>query len=97
LLRRLRPLADRIVAASIDPQAYATEDPAHLAYQERNRKRGRMPGQLRLRVRYRGLSGPWFDYLFASPDEMASILEGTPWQITRLLQSGSPYYVAILE
>jgi SAM-dependent methyltransferase len=97
LLRRLRPLADRIVAASIGPQAYATENPAHLAYQERNRKRGRMPGQLRLRVRYRDLSGPWFDYLFVSPDEMASILEGTQWRITRLLQSGSPYYVAILE
>lgn len=64
LLRRLRPLADRIVAASIDPQAYGTEDPAHLAYQERNRKRGRMPGELRLRVRYRDLSGPWFEYLF---------------------------------
>jgi SAM-dependent methyltransferase len=95
LLRRLRPLADRIVAASIDPQA--TEDPAHLAYQERNRRRGRMAGQLRLRVRYRDLIGPWFDYLFVSPDEMASILEGTQWRITRLLQSGSAYYVAILD
>lgn len=95
LLRRLRPLADRIVAASIDP--HATEDPAHLAYQERNRRRGRMAGQLRLRVRYRDLIGPWFDYLFVSPDEMASILEGTHWRITRLLQSSSAYYVAILE
>jgi SAM-dependent methyltransferase len=95
LLRRLRPLADRIVAASIDP--HATEDPAHLAYQERNRRRGRMAGQLRLRVRYRDLIGPWFNYLFVSPDEMASILEGTQWRITRLLQSGSAYYVAILE
>ncbi|HKU55610.1 MAG TPA: hypothetical protein VJP41_01165, partial [Gaiellaceae bacterium] len=95
LLRRLRPLADRIVAASIDP--HATEDPAHLAYQERNRRRGRMAGQLRLRVRYRDLIGPWFDYLFVSPDEMTSILEGTQWRITRLLQSGSAYYVAILE
>ena len=95
LLRRLRPLADRIVAASIDP--HATEDPAHLAYQERNRRRGRMAGQLRLRVRYRDLVGPWFDYLFVSPDEMASILEGTQWRITRLLQSSSAYYVAILE
>ena len=95
LLRRLRPLADRIVAASIDP--HATEDPAHLAYQERNRRRGRMAGQLRLRVRYRDLIGPWFDYLFVSPDEMTAILEGTQWRITRLLQSGSAYYVAILE
>jgi SAM-dependent methyltransferase len=96
LLRRLRPLADRIVAGSNDP--HATEDPAHLAYQERNRKRSRMPGQLRLRVRYRDLIGPWFDYLIVSPDEMATILEDTEWRIRRLIQqSGSGYYVAILE
>jgi SAM-dependent methyltransferase len=96
LLRRLRPLADRIVAGSNNP--YATQDPAHLAYQERNRKRGRMSGQLRLRVRYRDLIGPWFDYLIVSPDEMATILEGTQWRIRRLLEeSGSGYYVAVLE
>lgn len=40
LLKRLRPLVNRIVAGSIDP--YAMEDPAYLAYQERNRERGRM-------------------------------------------------------
>jgi len=96
LLRRLRPLAGRIVAASNDP--YATEDPAHLAYHARNRKRGRMSGQLRLRVRYRDLTGPWFDYLIVSPDEMATIVDGTEWRIRRLLQeSGSGYYVAVLE
>lgn len=96
LLRRIRPLADRIVAASNDP--YATEDPVHLAYQERNRKRGRAAGQLRLRVRYRDLIGPWFDYLIVSPHEMAAILEDTEWRIRRLLQqTGSGYYVAILE
>ena len=96
LLGRLRPLADRIVAGSNDP--HATQDPAHLAYQERNRRRNRMAGQLRLRVRYRDLSDPWFDYLIVSPEEMATILEGTPWRIRRLLQqSGSGYYVAVLE
>jgi SAM-dependent methyltransferase len=96
LLRRLRLLADRIVAGSNDP--HATEDPAHLAYQERNRERGRRPGQLRLRVRYRDLIGPWFDYLIVSPDEMATILEDTEWRIRRLIQqSGSGYYVVILE
>jgi SAM-dependent methyltransferase len=95
LLRKLRPITDRIVAASLDP--HATEDPAHLAYYERNRERGRMPGQLRARVRYRDLLDPWFDFLFVSPDEMAFILDGTQWRISRLLQSGSAYYVAILE
>ena len=59
LLRRLRPFVGRIVATSNDP--YATDDPAHLGYQERNRARGRMSGQLRLRVRYRDLVGPWFE------------------------------------
>jgi hypothetical protein len=88
-------MTDRIVAASIDP--HATEDPAHVADHERNRKRGRMPGRLRLRVRYRDLTGPWFDFLLVSPDEMASILDETPRRISRLLQSGSAYYVAILE
>lgn len=96
LLRRLRPLADRIVAGSNDP--YATDDPSHLAYQKQNRERGRMAGQLRLRVRYRDLVGPWFDYLIVSPDEMSALLEGTQWRIRRLLQeSGSGYYVAVLE
>ena len=100
LLRRLRPLTGRIVAASNDPSA--TDDPVHLAYHERNRRRGRMPGQLRLRVRYRDLTGPWFDYLIVSPDEMGAIVEGTQWRIRRLLQdgrsySGTGYYVAILE
>jgi len=42
LLRTLRPLADRIVAGSSD--LYRTDDPVHLAYQEHNRRRGRMPG-----------------------------------------------------
>lgn len=97
VLKRLRPLVDRIVAGSIDP--YAMHDPAYLAYQERNRERGRMSGHLRLRVRYRDLIGPWFDYLLVSPDEMAAVLEGTQWRIRRLLQQDGSryYYVAVLE
>jgi SAM-dependent methyltransferase len=95
LLRRLRPFVARIVATSNDP--YATEDPAHLAYQERNRARGRMSGQLRLRVRYRDLVGPWFEYLIVSPDEMADIVESTGWQLRRLVRDEGSYYVTVLD
>lgn len=94
LLRRLRPFADRIVAASNDP--YGTEDPAHRAYHERNRVRGRMPGQLRLRVRHRDVVGPWFEYLIVSPGEMTEIVDGTDWHIRRLVQDDGAYYVAVL-
>ena len=41
----------RIIATS--NEVYHTEAPEHLAYHERNRERGRMGGQIRLRVRYR--------------------------------------------
>jgi SAM-dependent methyltransferase len=95
LLPRLRPFVSRIVAASNAPRA--SDDPAHLAYQERNRRRGRMSGQLRLRVRYRNLIGPWFEYLIVSPEEMAEIVEGTGWQIRHLVRDEGSYYVAVLD
>lgn len=95
LLRSLRPLADRIVATSNDP--YATQDPAHLAYLERNRRRHRMPGQLRIRIRYRDLVDPWFDYLLASPAEIEELVDGTGWRITRLIRDDGSYYVVVLQ
>jgi SAM-dependent methyltransferase len=95
LLRRLRPFVGRIVATSNDP--YATDDPVHIAYQERNRARGRMSGQLRLRVRYRDLVGPWFEYLIVSPEELAEIVDGTGWQIRHLVRDEGSIYVAVLD
>jgi SAM-dependent methyltransferase len=94
LLRRLRPIAGRIVASSRNP--YETDDAAHLAYQERNRRRGRMSGQLRLRVRYRDYATPWFDYLIASPEEMEALVDGTDWRVGRVVP-GEPLYVAVLD
>jgi SAM-dependent methyltransferase len=94
LLKRMRPLSDRIVASSVDP--YGTSDPVHLAYHERNRRRQRMGGQLRLRVRYRDLADPWFDYLLAAPSEMEELVDGTGWSIDRFVVGGS-LYVAVLR
>jgi SAM-dependent methyltransferase len=98
LLPRLHALTSargRIVAESNDPSA--TADPDHLAYQERNRRRGRMPGQLRIRVRHRTLVTPWFDYLLASPDELLELVAGTGWHVRRFLDDGGSLYVAVLE
>jgi hypothetical protein len=51
-----------IIGTCIDP--FATEDPLHLAYHERNTNRGRHPGQIRLRARWCDMATSWFDYLF---------------------------------
>lgn len=99
LLRRLRRLTSpgaRIIAETLDP--FRTEMPEHLWYHRWNRKRGRMPGQIRIRVRYRKFVTPWFDYLFVSPTQMQTIVAGTGWRIAkRLPMQASPLYVAVIE
>ncbi len=85
----------RIIAESND--VYRTEVRAHLRYHRLNRRRGRMPGQVRIRIRYETYVTPWFDYLLASPKEMAGILDGTGWSIDRILKSGGPAYIAVIR
>lgn len=85
----------RIIANSNDP--YKTGTPEHLSYHEFNRKRGRMAGQIRLRVRYKKYATPWFDYLLVSREEMESILDGTDWGVTKYLDSESSPYIAIID
>lgn len=84
-----------IIAESLDP--YDTTDPAHLGYHKLNRSRGRMPGEMKLRVRYRNYATPWFEYLIVSRKEMKKILKGTGWRVKRFIDSQSPPYIGILE
>jgi SAM-dependent methyltransferase len=85
----------RIIAHGTDP--YGTTDPVHVAYHRRNRERGRLGGQLRLRLRYRLLATEWFDYLVCSVDELESLLAGTRWRITSIDAADKPYYLAVME
>lgn len=97
LLRRFHDLTSdwgRIVAETRD--VYLTDDPAHLAYHARNRRRGRMGGQVRIRVRHRLHATPWFDYLMVSKDELEELLAGTGWRLARTLDAGD-LYVAVIE
>jgi len=84
-----------IIAATTDP--YGTHDPVHLSYHQRNRDRGRMAGQIRLRIRYRQFCGHWFDYLLASQDEVRSMIEKTGWFISDIVESRGPGFVTILK
>jgi SAM-dependent methyltransferase len=98
LLRRFHAIANngaRILAGSTNP--YTTDNPEHLAYHRRNRARGRMGGQLRIRIRHGGYATPLFDYLLASPDEMAELAHGTGWELTRVMDADEPFYVGVLE
>ncbi|HWR82736.1 MAG TPA: class I SAM-dependent methyltransferase [Candidatus Deferrimicrobium sp.] len=86
----------RIVACSLDPyQAPAIE---HLEYHKLNRQRGRMPGQVRVRLRYKKSASPWFDWLVVSKSEMADLLRGTGWHVRKAIDSErGPCYATIIE
>jgi cyclopropane fatty-acyl-phospholipid synthase-like methyltransferase len=96
LLRRFHRLTSdrgRIVAETRD--VYRTDDSAHLAYHARNRRRGRMSGQIRIRVRYRDQATPWFDYLMVSRQELEDLVDGTGWELERILESEDSYIAVI--
>lgn len=96
LLKRFHGMTSdrgRIIAETLDP--YRTTVPEHRMYHRRNRKRGRMAGQVRIRCRYKTRATPWFDYLFVSKSEMKKILQGTGWKVEKFL-SGRHSYVAII-
>lgn len=85
----------QVIAHGTDP--YGTTDPVHTSYHELNRRRGRLGGQLRLRLRYRELGTNWFDYLVCTPDELAELVRGTPWRLVDIDDADAPYYLATLR
>jgi SAM-dependent methyltransferase len=100
LLRRLRKLTSdhaRILAESRDvSHGERSEAPWHVEYRQRNVDRGRLPGQIRIRIRFRNIVGQWFDYPMVSPAEMEAILDGSGWRLTRTIDSDDTY-VAVIE
>jgi SAM-dependent methyltransferase len=94
-LARLANPRARIIAQGTDP--YGTTDPVHAGYHQLNRERGRLGGQLRLRLRYRLLATEWFDYLNCSTAELESLVEGTRWRLKAIDTEDHPYYFAVME
>lgn len=97
LLRRFHKMTApdaRIIAESRDP--YQTSEVAHKKYHRRNKQRGRLAGQVRIRIRFKDLKTPWFDYLFVSMAEMEQILEDTGWYVEEFLESEGAAYIGLL-
>ena len=73
-----------IIASSNKP--YPTTIQRHLNYHELNRSRGRMAGQITMRIRFQHYVSTWMDYLMVTQDEMKEILLDTGWKIQRILE-----------
>jgi hypothetical protein len=99
ILKKLHKITSEnaiIIAETRDP--YKTNNPFHLQYHELNRRRGRMPGQMKIRIRFQKYATKWFDYLLVSKEEMKQILKGTGWKVKQFIESeNTPNYIAIIE
>jgi len=94
-LHRITTEKGIIVATSRDP--LKTDNPAHLAYHERNRHRGRPPGLVTIRIGYQDEFNDWFDLLMIGEEEMWKIIEPTGWILERLYGSEIDNYAVILR
>jgi hypothetical protein len=94
-MKRITTPNAQIIAGTRNP--YETDIAEHLQYHRLNKRRGRMPGQLRIRVRFGKTIGEWFDYLFVSPPEMEDVLKATDWRIEEFIQSNEPNYFAVIK
>jgi len=94
-MSRITAAEAQIIAGTRNP--YLTDKKEHLEYLRFNKRRGRMAGQIRFRIRYGKTVGEWFDYLFVSPDEMQQILKKTNWQVKEFLNSEGAGYFAVIE
>jgi SAM-dependent methyltransferase len=84
-----------ILAETMDP--YQSGNPDHLSYHADNLVKGRMGGQIRMRMRYKKYKTPWFDYLFVARGELEDIVRDSGWRIQTIIAEDGPSYVALLE
>lgn len=49
-----------------------------------------MPGQIRIRVRYRKINGEWFDYGLVLPEEMEEIVAAVARRIKEIIGVEDP-------
>jgi hypothetical protein len=84
-----------LLAQSLDP--HKTTESARLRYGRRKQRRGRMPGQIRIRIRFNEWIGLWLDYLLVSSPEISAIVHGTGREVDRFLTDDGPRFVAVIR
>ena len=90
---RLSP-GGAVLLTSID--VVLTTTPEHLAYHARNRAAGRLPGEIRIRLRHGALTGDWHPWIHLSPAELSGIAARAGLVLADVRDSGQGPYAARL-
>ena len=95
--RQISTARGRLIGSTRIPGTWIRQ---HLPYVKWNIARGRPPGLLTLRGRYKGRVGDWFDLLLLSPDDLAELAHATGWDLVRVLyepREDAASYVGVLQ
>jgi SAM-dependent methyltransferase len=84
-----------LIGTGRDP--YKTDNPAHLAYHERNRKLGRPPGHVRIQVQFGDEKTDWMNLLLMSPSELVEIARSAGWHLLKTIEGDGGNYAAVLK
>jgi SAM-dependent methyltransferase len=93
-LARVTGPRGRAVVTNVSASASTRQ--ADRRYHAANIAAGRLPGQLVLHCRYRGVDGPSFPWLFLAPEELAEAVVGLPWRLEEVRQHAGGTYCALL-
>lgn len=85
-----------LIFSCLDP--LNTDNPSHLAYHEQNRKKGKSPGLVRIRIHYQNIVDKWWDLLFVDVTTAKKILENTRYKKVSIYQNiASPVYYVVAK
>ena len=91
---RLASRDGQVLLESLDVSK--TDDPAHLAYHEMNRRTGRPIGMTKIQVEFRGAAGPYFGWLHIDPESLHREASRAGWRSEVLVQEANGQYLARL-
>ena len=97
--RRLLKDFNKIAAkdARLITESYDHLTPYYKDYRAFNKKRGRSPGALRVRIRYGKTVTEWFDYVRVTIPEITNLIKDTGWTIEKIINSRHSSYIAVLK
>jgi hypothetical protein len=84
-----------VVTDTVDPTV--DNDASDLAYFDRNLRRGREMGLVRLRLRYEDLATPWWDLLLVPRADIDRLVDGTGWAVRERIDDGAEYVLTLVR
>ena len=75
-----------------------TNNPVHLSYHEQNRKNGRPPGLVKIRICYQNITDEWWDLIFVDVSTVLEILDNTGYEKLAIYQNpSSPIFYVVTK